>query len=1257
MPILTIYRSGAEFTNVETGENETIFNGGVMSMNKITSQFEIDQPITFKIDDYVIHNAHTFLLSKLPYHKKTGKYNHEYNAVFLGREYKLYRKAFRPYGRATFPFTGTAADHLALIIGQSNLIDPGYTAGVVEETGLITILYSKDSCRTALTKLAEATKLEYEFKDQVINFKKEIGGFVHDLTFRQGMDNGLYEITRTSPDDSAWGTVFIGYGSTDNLPADYRDGIGELSFDPGFIERNLDKYPVIERYVEFPDIRPERTGTITATATINTVQDNTLDFDLNGVMVDGSAKIVFTTGDLQTQEFEITKYDHSTNTITFNVNKTDNYESPNDILKPAIGNKYKLIGIIMPASYVTNAENRVKDATIAHAEANKEPSFEFDLDIDPIFMTEMNYAYTINQGDKVHAIEEDMGADVILRVTEITYPIFNPFAIKATIATGVNYSIGPQLLKAVKNQEIQLDQIKRTSLQLQQINSIRRRELQNAMFDQEGFIHPDNIKAGSIEAWMLTIGTRPQDFALSVIFSPNLGANPNHISWTAGALTHFTIADTTKTWDLITGTRTDLVPTSLYYIYARCLKAGTAGTIVLDTVQRRVNDDPTYYYFLIGVAHTVITGVRPVSLTYGISEINGRFIKTGRITSNDGLTWFDLDTGEIVGTIRFRRPDGSTDNVVVIEEAAAEANVNAMLARNYIDNVLPGDLASLQSQIDGQIESFFYDYDPTLLNEPADDWNTPELKQQHANDTFTNTNTGGSWRWVEISGVWGWVVIADTATQQALALAGLAKDTADHKRRVFIATPTTPYDAGDMWAGGPSGEIMRCIVSRASGSYTSSDWDKASKYTDDTAVINLADALGTLAYDDVVEIAKLGETVIVGGYLLTELLDAEAIKADIVQTTDLNADRITSGTIDTERLDADSIIAEIVQVADLNANKITSGTIATARLDATTIKSTIVQTTNLSANQLTSGSIDANIIAVGNLNASNIISGTLATARLDADTIKSTIVQTTDLSAARITSGTIDTARLDADTIISDIIQVAEISASQLTAGTIDADEVNIINLNASNIETGTLDASIVSVINLNADNISSGSIDASVISVINIDADNITTGSIDAAEISVINIDAANITAGTISASRIDTDTLVVRNLETTGSVGSGKILIDNDLNSIQVKNDSSDVVVLLDDTAGPSEVISGLTTLMPGIIVSQGGNSMRIGRHGFRNNNIELKGSVISSAGDFTIRPSGNLILCEASTVLKVTDASGVSQTGGTGLSLIHI
>ncbi len=67
--------------------------------------------------------------------------------------------------------------------------------------------------------------------------------------------------------------------------------------------------------------------------------------------------------------------------------------------------------------------------------------------------------------------------------------------------------------------------------------------------------------------------------------------------------------------------------------------------------------------------------------------------------------------------------------------------------------------------------------------------------------------------------------------------ANSANSLADSKAKVFTSTPTTPYKIGDIWTGGPYGEIMKCKVARSTGGYVAADWEKASKYTDDTKAV------------------------------------------------------------------------------------------------------------------------------------------------------------------------------------------------------------------------------------------------------------------------------------------------------------------------------------------------------------------------------------------------------------------------------------
>ena len=365
-------------------------------------------------------------------------------------------------------------------------------------------------------------------------------------------------------------------------------------------------------------------------------------------------------------------------------------------------------------------------------------------------------------------------------------------------------------------------------------------ELLNMVFDPEGDYYSEKIKPLSIETQMLSVGAKSTQFTLqNITFQPNYGGNPNSLYVSSGTLVHYAIdPDALKLWGLSSATFTNLTSATAYYIYAKCPKNGDSGTIVLSATAKTVEAEAGYYNFLVGVLNSVVTDTngknpgRLVSLTYGSSTINGRFIRTGRIeSSGGGKCYFDLDNDEIGGVIRFVSSDGTTKNVSDLDQIANET-------KNYINNTLPGILNEIQAQLDGQIEQFFETYDPTLTNAPAKDWNTTALKDEHLGDLFYNTSTGKVFRFVKNGSTYSWQELQDSEVAQALALANDALKLAGTKRRIFVAQPTTPYDVGDLWVQGSTGDIMRCKTARTSGSYNSADWVKASKYTDDTGLTN-----------------------------------------------------------------------------------------------------------------------------------------------------------------------------------------------------------------------------------------------------------------------------------------------------------------------------------------------------------------------------------------------------------------------------------
>lgn len=211
-----------------------------------------------------------------------------------------------------------------------------------------------------------------------------------------------------------------------------------------------------------------------------------------------------------------------------------------------------------------------------------------------------------------------------------------------------------------------------------------------------------------------------------------------------------------------------------------------------------------------------------------------------------GDLWFESEAKELLTCIKSR----ATGSCVKADWEKRTKYTDDSGLNTFISAVYDPKIAELQSQIDGQIETWFYDHEPSLQNEPAVNWTTNEQRKDHEGDLFFWKSTGYSYRFLQDGAVWKWQIVQDTDISKALAAAEKAQDTADHKRRVFVVTPQPPYDIGDLWVQGDGGDIMRCCVARSeSASFSASDWEKASKYTDDTRANEVQKELETVNKD------------------------------------------------------------------------------------------------------------------------------------------------------------------------------------------------------------------------------------------------------------------------------------------------------------------------------------------------------------------------------------------------------------------------
>lgn len=232
--------------------------------------------------------------------------------------------------------------------------------------------------------------------------------------------------------------------------------------------------------------------------------------------------------------------------------------------------------------------------------------------------------------------------------------------------------------------------------------------------------------------------------------------------------------------------------------------------------------------------------------------------------------------------------DSATKQVVIKGKLSAKSTVDGKELSQYIkensakglteeqvNNLIKNSqvIADLQNQVDGAIETWFYEGMPTLTNAPASSWTTDKDKDTHLGDLYYDNKTGKAYRFAKDGNTYKWTIITDTDIAKALSDASKAQETADGKMKVFSAQPIPPYQLGDIWVNAtyPSdgstykNEVLRCQTNKAAGSqFAIADWIKASKYTDDTvanAAKKAAEEAKKAAETAQTNITNLGKTV------------------------------------------------------------------------------------------------------------------------------------------------------------------------------------------------------------------------------------------------------------------------------------------------------------------------------------------------------------------------------------------------------------
>jgi hypothetical protein len=654
---MIIYRGIINVVDAPIDDN-SILKHTLMGEHVINMTFSLETFVDVRIGDFINWRGRKYKAIKQPVIKKSKSNSFLYNVDFYAPQYNYDQALFLLDGINDFYLSGTVETFVFLI--RDNMNRAGgtgvYGVGTYPTTSFKNIQFNQDTCLSSLQKICVEFGLEYKFADNGLSFNvAESVGVATALSFQ--FKNGLRDIERKELNDGQFMTRLYPYGSERNIIyGDYGSRRLQLTSGTKYIENNISTFGVIEKSVIFEDIYPRRLANVQDIDLLDPTKfkDYSIDFDLNDQLSSSIAKVTFNSGLLAGYEFEVEKYNHTTKEFTLIAITTDQDETlPNAISKPQVGDQYVIHDIVMPESYITAAETELLSRANEYLAKYSVPNVIYEIKPDHVWFR--SNVVTLNVGDIIQIVDTDFGITISTKVVEIQQSLADQY--KYVIKVGNNSFVTllnrVQIGIEVNNENIVKERIDRTAERIRIAQKVKDlNTVTKDIFDVDGYFNNEKIKPLSIETAALSVGAKPLNMNIvGLELDPNRYGIKNKIYNTSCTLVHFTIEPIVKEFAIPSNT-VDLINDHAYYIYAVCNPTTNQGIIEYSLEQKKIDHSAGLYTFLLGFLHAGIltNGAirRNISLTYGQTFINGKFITTGKIQSLNGYNYLDLDNGSLL---------------------------------------------------------------------------------------------------------------------------------------------------------------------------------------------------------------------------------------------------------------------------------------------------------------------------------------------------------------------------------------------------------------------------------------------------------------------------------------------------------------------------------------------------------------------------------------------------------------------------------
>lgn len=735
-------------------------------------RLEMAQYVNFPLGAYIYWRGEKYTLDTPAIVEKNGAAKLEYTLTFQGTVATLSKYITRHIvdgvlqdAKVKFSITAYPHEILQLIVDNLNYRDSGWTAGTCEPTDTVVLSFTQTTIKDALSQLATETECEYEVEGKTISIKKKVEYYKSSpLALQYGKGNGLRPGVgrKNSGDSNPMEVLFVQGGERNINSATYGSqtvllpaGMPTIGFDgehfsdeDGYNVENARTYKASEDRMSigradkelthateaaatFDDVYPHREGTITS---IVEEKENIIDFadtaipdtlDYKALTAAGqSLTVVFNSGMLCGKEFEV-NYIASTKTFQLINTTIDGVNMPNNVWRPAVGDRYVVLNMYMPDEFLCDTKNKAGAEWELFREAvkymfdNEDNKFDFSGKLDSIYAHNNweNIGGKIKVGSYVKFTDPQFEADgVLLRIQSVKEGINDPYAPELTLSNKQSSaSIASKIVNIEKETPYKIELAKKEAQNYAARSYAQVRETTAMLQEQFAALgnFDESISPLSVQTMQLIAGDESLQFEF-IDSTTNPTVITPVISCTGGRLTiaysnttevpfylrHRTLGQTTMstataertylTWEVYNWESGDLDPEKPYYVYARCPHDTTMqATFKVSDTAIAMDADADAYTLLLGFLNTAAdaNADRTFAQMYGYTEILPSRITTDKIVSADGKTYFDLVNGEIGGNIKFTATEDNKsvinsiiNNNTTVKNAQAQAELAEQLA-------------------------------------------------------------------------------------------------------------------------------------------------------------------------------------------------------------------------------------------------------------------------------------------------------------------------------------------------------------------------------------------------------------------------------------------------------------------------------------------------------------------------------------------------------------------------------------------------